>query len=680
MKPNLSILICTYKRPEHLRALMRDLNTASANMPFICEGIVVDNDKDASAAPIVRAEANMTNISWRYAKESQQGVSSARNRALRESSGVWRLFLDDDQRVAPDFVAELWQSLQSVASERGALCLEKRFVFGEQCLHAATVLKGKTQVHLTPLERRCMGTGGFLLHEDALRKIDKGAIFDRRLDQCGGEDIDFYLRLKASGVCMRYAALPHVIEQRPEADTHSQARARRAMQSGYADTRIEHLHRSQAALRARLSWLARDLAYFLLTAILGGGERWWRQIGKLRAHLGIPLQRYGADQAARVTVVTRDLAAGGAESMIRRLVSATHAPNIRTQLFLYDVAESDSVNVEELAEHVQVTRHRKRGRFDPSLWWHLLMHCRWEGIRILHTQDVGSLLYAVLARPFVPTLKIVHTVHTLHTIVAHPRHRLLMRWLLPRADRVTTVSSAAAHSMGQHGLQGRRPTLVIPNGVDAVALQDCGSFSHLPGQPLAMGTLCRISPEKGLDRSLALLHQLRRRGVRFSFTHAGSGDAALQQEYRRSAEKLDIASDMRWLGYQTDITPVLSGLQIYLSLSREECHPVSVVEAMMAGKLCVLSDIAPHRELAGAGGAILVGEDLASAATVLSTIGQHPENFRATAMRGQEIARGQFDLARVIQRYDDLYQESEAGTCKTWQPHLHQEQLFCHQL
>lgn len=68
-----------------------------------CETIVIDNNSTDHTRAIVEDISRRTPI--RYVHEAEQGLSHARNRALKESRGHYLLFVDDDVELAQGWLA-----------------------------------------------------------------------------------------------------------------------------------------------------------------------------------------------------------------------------------------------------------------------------------------------------------------------------------------------------------------------------------------------------------------------------------------------------------------------------------------------------------------------------------------------------------------------------------------------
>lgn len=109
-----TICVCTHRRA-HLARTLASLDASvrhamegggeGAGANLRAEVVVVDNDAAASAAPLV--EAFETELAVRYAHVPGSNISLARNACLDLASHALVAFVDDDERVAPHWLAHL---------------------------------------------------------------------------------------------------------------------------------------------------------------------------------------------------------------------------------------------------------------------------------------------------------------------------------------------------------------------------------------------------------------------------------------------------------------------------------------------------------------------------------------------------------------------------------------------
>lgn len=223
--------------------------------------------------------------------------------------------------------------------------------------------------------------------------------------------------------------------------------------------------------------------------------------------------------------------------------------------------------------------------------------------------------------------RLVVTLHN-RTVGGRARRALghaLLRILCRRADTVLAVSGDLARDASAAGARDVRTAIVParlrepgeppapPTGVTATSGTP---GTHGPLGPLAALVIARLAPQKGLGTSLDAAAVLRTRApgtVRFRVV----GDGPLHDELaaRIDAEHLDVES----LGRRDDVPRLLAASDLVVSAAVWEGQPVSLQEALHAGRAVVATDAGGTREVTG-GAAVLVpvGDAAAIAAAVLS--------------------------------------------------------------
>ena len=108
-QPTVSFIICTYNRADYLRDTLDSL-CKSAPTSGSFEVLVIDNNSSDETPSVIRkiAESN-PELELRYIHETQQGLSHARNRGIKESNARYLVFLDDDV-IASKSLVPAWLS------------------------------------------------------------------------------------------------------------------------------------------------------------------------------------------------------------------------------------------------------------------------------------------------------------------------------------------------------------------------------------------------------------------------------------------------------------------------------------------------------------------------------------------------------------------------------------------
>jgi hypothetical protein len=112
VQPEIAICIITYRRPAMLEGLLAAIERLQTGNLFRVSVAVVDNDREQSAREVVARAAARSSLRIRYDVEPEQNLSLARNRSVRNASGEYVAFIDDDEVPPPGWLAALFQTLQ----------------------------------------------------------------------------------------------------------------------------------------------------------------------------------------------------------------------------------------------------------------------------------------------------------------------------------------------------------------------------------------------------------------------------------------------------------------------------------------------------------------------------------------------------------------------------------------
>jgi len=193
-RPHISVCICTYKRPQLLRRLLEKAAVQHTDGLFTYSIVVADNDCARSAEPVVSDLAAASAVAIRYGVEPRRGIGAARNRAIRDASGDFIAFIDDDEFPADNWLVQLFRACSSYKVD-GVLGPVKRH-FDEK--PPGWLLKSRFY------SRRAYPTGTRVEAKDGRTG---NALFKKEILPCGelpfrpelhrGEDKDFFTRMVA---------------------------------------------------------------------------------------------------------------------------------------------------------------------------------------------------------------------------------------------------------------------------------------------------------------------------------------------------------------------------------------------------------------------------------------------------------------------------------------------------
>ena len=247
--------------------------------------------------------------------------------------------------------------------------------------------------------------------------------------------------------------------------------------------------------------------------------------------------------------------------------------------------------------------------------------------QVIHAHGLRAGALAVLAAKRLPAAKRPRVVVTLHNLpVGSAPTRLVGQVLqlvvVKGADYVLTVSPDLLEKAKQLGLKAGE-IAVVP--APARGCADCGCMdraaqseisqasaqsSHAGsgvgtgsgvgagssyGASSAAGsgatpcvlTIARLAPQKGLDLLLEAAALIKQRGIDFTWLVAGDGPLKAQLNQQIAAAALPV----KLLGRREDIGALLSQADVVVQTSYWEGQPLTLREAMQAGRAIVATDV-----------------------------------------------------------------------------------------
>jgi glycosyltransferase involved in cell wall biosynthesis len=286
----------------------------------------------------------------------------------------------------------------------------------------------------------------------------------------------------------------------------------------------------------------------------------------------------------------------GAERSLLALAAATEAPFEPVVVSLVRPGREDVLAAAARALGVRAERVEARGRLSPSALGPLVRLARGG---LLHAHDYKALTLALVAGALAraPVVATFHgdTAHLARVVV----YERLARWLARHSSGVAATSEPLAARI--RAAAPRTAVHVIANGLrvgPAITDEDRVAARRALGiapEARVVAFVGRLSVEKAPE---VLLRAARGTGAEVLV----AGDGPL-----RSALEAEAAGQqVRFLGFVTDVGPVLAAADVLALPSRTEGLPMAALEAMAAGVPVVGSAVGSLPEVLGEGAGVLV--------------------------------------------------------------------------
>ena len=135
------------------------------------------------------------------------------------------------------------------------------------------------------------------------------------------------------------------------------------------------------------------------------------------------------------------------------------------------------------------------------------------------------------------------------------------------------------------------------------------------------------------------------------------GAEGKRAECERLCADAGVSHRVHFLGFRNDVADILDALDVNVLSSLHEGLPVSIAEAMLVGKACVLSDIPPHVEVSAHGQYAKLfhtGDDSALAG-ILTELSRDHGARNALASKAKAYADKSLSVGAHIEALKNIY-------------------------
>jgi succinoglycan biosynthesis protein ExoM len=228
-----TIAVLTYRRPHDLAELLPALVGQAAEVADEVDILVVDNDPAGDARGLVLQAGIDGPV--RYVHETAPGIAAARNRALDEATGGTLVFIDDDERPTPLWLARLLEARARYRAEAVVGPVVSRYDSPpSRWVTAGGFFDRRRMPTGTPVS--VAATNNLLLDLGWVRRNDLR--FDGRFGLTGGSDDLFTRQLHGRGGLMVWCDEAVVTDVVPPSRLTRGWVLRRAYRIGNASSRV----------------------------------------------------------------------------------------------------------------------------------------------------------------------------------------------------------------------------------------------------------------------------------------------------------------------------------------------------------------------------------------------------------------------------------------------------------
>jgi len=293
------------------------------------------------------------------------------------------------------------------------------------------------------------------------------------------------------------------------------------------------------------------------------------------------------------------------------------------------------------------------------------------GADIVHTHTCLPGMVLTRLGAFLAGVPIICHVHLDHSY----NHNLFIGLLQRTADNLTAylcqivaVSTDTRQRLVSVGNPANHVQM-IPNGVNIPeyghnAKNDrLSALVNLDPTTLIVGCVARLAPIKGQHDLLVAATRIINEAISVKFVFIGS-DSATEGRYekvlRATAERQSVADHVHFTGYQPHAAMLMADFDLFVLPSYREAMPMSILEAMAAGKPVVATNVngIPEVVIDGVTGFLVPPGDPDALAEAILTLLKDPDLARTMGQAGRTRVEEYFNLDKLHERIFALYDEA----------------------
>lgn len=242
-------------------------------------------------------------------------------------------------------------------------------------------------------------------------------------------------------------------------------------------------------------------------------------------------------------------------------------------------------------------------------------------------------------------------------------HRILLKWILAKADRLCSTSKAMVEETKRYARPGQNIDLT-PFGVDTrrFAPAACGeSRFRCSGGEVLFGVAKSLHPIYGLDLLLKAFARVEKAGPGRARLRI-AGDGPEKPALEALARELEIADRVEWTGAlaNAQVADFYRSLDVVVVPSRQESFGVTAVEGLACGKPVIASRVGGLPEIVSdhRSGLLVAPENVAELAAAMETLINDPGLRTRMGRAGREDVLKIYDWQQNISVMEEIYEQT----------------------
>ena len=296
----------------------------------------------------------------------------------------------------------------------------------------------------------------------------------------------------------------------------------------------------------------------------------------------------------------------------------------------------------------------------------LIRGCQQLKIDLIHSHLPGTNLYSCLAGAVAK----IPVITTYHNEVFLPgrvnRYNTLKLFLVRRlATKIVMVADYLKSDFINNAKFSIEKLITIYNGIELAQnkldfdIQAKKREIGIEEDELIVGNVANLRPPKGHQYFVKAAEQIYNNRNRVKFLIVGEGKGKLKAEIEEQIIKSNLRDKVILMGFRDDVKELLHIMDVFVLSSISEGLPMAIVEAMAASKPVVATKVGglPELIVPDFNGFLVSPGDPSALANKIMVLLNDKRLREQFGTRGKEIVENKFSLEKMIENYQNLYEE-----------------------
>ncbi len=289
---------------------------------------------------------------------------------------------------------------------------------------------------------------------------------------------------------------------------------------------------------------------------------------------------------------------------------------------------------------------------------------RENDVALFHSHGFKANILLGFLPKFIRNKPVVSTLHGYISVKFFSRMRIyefMDALALRRIDAVVRVS-ASPRTDARYPSQQNSGNYIINNGIPELVFdsssirQSDSAMSAFCSDGFILGTICRLSPEKGIDYLVEAMHLLSGRDKTLKAIIIGEGPQ--RDSLQTKINQYGLAERILLAGYKDQAYKYLPLFNAFVLPSLTEGLPITILEAMQAEVPVIATDVGGVPDVLGHGkfGIIVRSADAPALAEAITEVSSETPQMNAMCADARATALDRYSSKRMAENYLKVYE------------------------